>query len=295
MGKSRENKTSRYFIFVLAIQPGALFSFSSFPKQCTFRSDTKDTKEREIELHQTNFYLWQKYWTRWIAHLPRAQLSVHRRTTKHKHGTCWFFYLFLFSFQQEPRATKRWGNHPQADSVFGFPHYLSVNISDALNSNTNNHRNRSLRLQNFTRDVSKPAGQFLKEHWEGCDTGWVRAGSWKTSTANDEKHRPGQRRCPGGRGDLGAGRSCLRSSLGTIWKHKQRSPGDDCSCWFSSCCFNTLIGKIYFMAWRDEWPFKKRFPKKIPTKSMWRRPPLIQGQENQRVPTEHSARGQTPF
>lgn len=147
---------------------------------------TEEEKKRKVELHRANFYLWQKYWTRWTTNLPRAQLNVHRRTANISvELASSSISVFLF---QETRAKKCWGNYLQADSVFCFTHYLSVNTLEALDSKTNNYRNKSARLQNFARGkncwiLSK---RTLQRLWHILGQGWelesITNKRWKTST-----------------------------------------------------------------------------------------------------------------
>ena len=67
--------------------------------------------------------------------LPRAQLNVRRRTANISMELA-SSSISVFVLFQQPMAKKCQGNDPQADSVFCFTHYLSVNTLDALVSKT---------------------------------------------------------------------------------------------------------------------------------------------------------------
>ena len=148
---------------------------------------------------------------------------------------------------------------PQADSVFCFAHYLSVNTLDALDSKTNTYRTKSPRLWSFARGISKIAGYLtLQRLWHSLGQGWeqsINSEWWKTSAL--------QWCCAEVPLDLCAEQSYLCPSAFTT---RQHSPEGCCSCWFCSCCFKTLIGKtsVWFCFMTQRWMafLRKVFTKK---------------------------------
>lgn len=140
-GKLRKQNYNMFY-FCVSHTAWSYFSFLFLSKQCTFQIWQKRQKGKRVELHQANFYWWQKYGARWTAHLPRVQLTVHRRTAsismKQASSPISVFVLIL------PRAWRCWGNQPWAGSTFCLlAHYLSVNTLDAWHSYANCDRNKS--------------------------------------------------------------------------------------------------------------------------------------------------------
>lgn len=180
------------FIFVLAIQPGAIFLSFPFPNNVPFRSDTRDRRGKEKKEHwapSSKFLLLTKTLDQMDCRdLPRAQLNVRRRTANISMELA-SSSISVFVLVQQPMAKKCQGNDPQADSVFCFAHYLSVNTLDALVSKTNNYRNKSPRRQNFSRGISKIVKILSRRTpqrlWHSLGQGWEESinNKWRETAA----------------------------------------------------------------------------------------------------------------